>query len=178
VQALWPNHIPQGGWSDAAAQSAGADATTKDRQGEGGSADRTGCAVVPRGNVTITKRQRNRLGERADRLCEIRRHGCLIHASNAHHRKNRSQGGGDWLSNLLLACGSGTTGCHGYITSNPAEARRNGWTTWATDKPAEVPVLYRGQWVRLDDDGYVHILSRGEVRNELGHLHIGIQQTS
>lgn len=120
---------------------------------------------------------RGKLNERADRLCEIRIPGiCLGFANNAHHRLNRSQGGRNILSNLLLACGSGTTGCHGFITSNPAEARRKGWTTWSGDVPRDVPVVYRGYWARLDDEGNVHLLPKGHVRNELGHLSIANQQ--
>lgn len=120
---------------------------------------------------------RAKLNERADRLCEIRIPGvCLMHANNAHHRRNRSQGGRDVLSNLLLACGSGTTGCHGYITGHPADARRNGWTTWANDVPRDVPVLYRGWWSYLDDEGNVYLLRKGQVRNDLGHLSIAHEQ--
>lgn len=116
--------------------------------------------------------QRTRLLLRADHLCEVGLRGCFRRANNAHHRKNRSQGGTDDLSNLLLLCGSGTTGCHGWITEHPGEAKRMGWSTWRSDNPADVPVMYRGQWVRLDSQGHVHILNEKEVRNELGHLSI------
>ena len=113
--------------------------------------------------------QRARLSDRADASCEI----CgRYRASNGHHRKNRSQGGDHRLSNLLLLCGSGTTGCHGWVTEHPAEAKRNGWAVWPTDDPASVPVLYRTHWVRLDDEGNCHLLQKGSIRNALGHLHI------
>ncbi|WP_083213337.1 HNH endonuclease [Mycobacterium malmoense] len=93
------------------------------------------------------------LRQRGDHVCEV----CgLEFANNAHHRKNKSQGGQDDLSNLLLLCGSGTTGCHGWITEHPAEAYAKGWSVRSTDDPADVPVLYRGSWIRLDDLGNVH----------------------
>lgn len=43
-----------------------------------------------------------------------------------HHRQSRSVGP-DRPDNLIMLCGSGTTGCHGYIHGHPAEARANGW---------------------------------------------------
>jgi hypothetical protein len=85
--------------------------------------------------MPIRKAQRAKLYERAENMCEVKMRGCLIHANNAHHRKNASQGGSDELSNLLLACGSGVTGCHGWITEHPGEAKRNGWAMWRSDLP-------------------------------------------
>lgn len=93
-----------------------------------------------------------------NRLCETRIQGvCLGRGMNFQHRKNRSQGG-LWLpSNGLDVCGSGTTGCHGYITEHPAEATEKGWTVQSWAEPAEVPVLihtihYGHDYVLLDDD--------------------------
>jgi len=93
---------------------------------------------------------RRLLRERADGMCEV----CgLEQATNAHHRKNRSQRGQDDLSNLMLVCGSGTTKCHGWITEHPADSYINGWSVRSTGNPARTPVLYRGSWVVLDDLG-------------------------
>lgn len=81
-------------------------------------------------------------------------------ATNAHHRRNRSQGGKDVLSNLILLCGSGTTGCHGWVTENPDWAEIRGYTIKGTKTvPADVPVvrfdITIGQpvYVRLTDSG-------------------------
>lgn len=98
--------------------------------------------------MTIPAKVRAALRERAENYCE--RCG-LRFANNAHHRKNRSQSGEDVLSNLLLLCGSGTTGCHGYITEHPTDSYDNGWSVRSTANPALIPVLYRGTWVKLDD---------------------------
>jgi hypothetical protein len=124
-------------------------------------------------NTQLSSDLRGKLHERSGHYCEI----CGRWASNAHHRKNRSQGGRDVLSNLLLLCGSGTTGCHGYVTAPfknsplwPANAKENGWSCWRSEEPADKPVLYRGQLCRLDDDGHVYVISKGSVSNGLGLL--------
>jgi hypothetical protein len=92
--------------------------------------------------------------ERSGGLCEVQIPGiCEGRATNYQHRVNRSQLGGYAPSAALDACGSGTTGCHGRITGNPEEAYRNGWSVRSWDNPLTCPVLYRGEWVLLDDAG-------------------------
>lgn len=100
--------------------------------------------------MTITPATRRLLRQRSDGVCEQ----CGMElATNAHHRKNKSQLGSDSLSNLLHLCGSGTTGCHGYITEHHAESYLKGWSVRSTEDPREIPVLYRGSLVTLDDLG-------------------------
>jgi hypothetical protein len=65
-------------------------------------------------------------------------------AGSIHHRRPRQMGGTDWPginlpSNLALICGSGTTGCHGYIESHRPEAYAMGWLVHSWEDPAEVP---------------------------------------
>jgi hypothetical protein len=62
-----------------------------------------------------------------------------------HHRIPRGMGGTDredlnLASNLLSLCGSGTTGCHGYIESNRQEAYEKGWIVLRDHDVAETPV--------------------------------------
>lgn len=88
------------------------------------------------------------------RVCEL----CFCErATNYQHRKNKSQCAKAemWVpSNGLDVCGSGTTGCHGWIHANPGEAQRLGWSVSAYAEPSEVPVLLRQfGWVLLDDLG-------------------------
>ena len=116
--------------------------------------------------MAVSAKTRTNLKERANGCCEA----CgKSGATNAHHRINQSQGGPDTLSNLLLLCGSGTTGCHGWITVNPSSAAALGYTVTlarlgeiSKDKPitpANVPVwrfsreLGTHEWVLLDNDG-------------------------
>lgn len=49
---------------------------------------------------------------------------CEQWATNAHHVVLRSRGGDD--GRTLPVCGSGTTGCHGWIHAHPAEALERG----------------------------------------------------
>ena len=100
--------------------------------------------------MTIPAKVRSALRQREDNWCARCGHSL---ANNAHHRKNKSQGGQDVLSNLVLLCGSGTTGCHGWVTGHPLEAYANGLSVRSHDDPAAIPVLYRGTKVLLDDLG-------------------------
>lgn len=60
-------------------------------------------------------------------------------------------------SNLLLLCGSGTTGCHGQVHGNPGWAFDMGLLVRQNAIPAEVPVRLRAGLVLLDDEGnYIH----------------------
>jgi len=90
---------------------------------------------------------------RSNGICEVC--GCR-RATNWHHRRNASQGGRWAASNGLHVCGSGTTGCHGWITTHPVLAAERGLTVRSTESPADVPVLHAAYgWVYLLDDGTV-----------------------
>lgn len=71
-----------------------------------------------------------------------------------HHRIRRSQGVQHTVQNLIVACGSGTTLCHGRIHAEPAAARAGGWLLSGRQEPLAIPVLIAGQrWVYLGADG-------------------------
>jgi hypothetical protein len=101
----------------------------------------------------VNARERAALKSRSDGICEI----CgVAAATNFHHRKNRSQLGGNNIANALHLCGSGTTGCHGMVTEHPRDAYTYGWSVRSGFNPADVKVLRRGTWVLLDDEGLMH----------------------
>jgi hypothetical protein len=108
-------------------------------------------------DMSIPAKVRKALKERASiddyPCCEI----CgRAGANNAHHRRNQSQSGKDSLPNLMLLCGSGTTGCHGEVTANPDWAERYGYTIKGERRnPANIAVLYRGVWVFLNEVGTI-----------------------
>jgi hypothetical protein len=99
--------------------------------------------------VNIPPKVRAALKQRAGECCEL----CGLPGNNAHHRKNRSQGGANALSNLLLLCGSGTTGDHGWVTEHPAEAYANGWSVPSFRDPVVTPVRLYDGWYLLGNNG-------------------------
>ncbi len=78
-------------------------------------------------------------------------------ATNFHHRRARGMGGTrrqvhspEWIMHL---CGSGTTGCHGYIEAHPEISYAKGWKLRGT-RPASTPVqVFAIGWVILTPDG-------------------------
>ena len=80
---------------------------------------------------------------------------------SVHHRRPRGMGGTSelWVNqpaNLVCLCGSGVTGCHGWVEANRADARDLGWLVSRNAKfvAAEIPVTYPdGRLYQLDDDG-------------------------
>lgn len=100
--------------------------------------------------VTGEKKARDRVAERSGGICEV----CgAARATNYQHRKNRSQGGPWSASNGLHVCGSGTTGCHGYIHAHPAESYERGWSVHSWDDPADIPAQTHIGELLLDDEG-------------------------
>lgn len=78
------------------------------------------------------------------------------------HRRPSSLGGLWVPSNGIRACGSGTTGCHGWIEHHPDWAAEAGFRVAKGDDPGQVPVwlnpvLAWPGWILLDDTGgYVY----------------------
>lgn len=95
---------------------------------------------------------------RAHLRCEVC-DGDLSAGMSVHHRKPRGMGGTrdegiNGLANLLAVCGSGTTGCHGWIEVNRSESRARGLLVYRNDDPEQVPFQdSRGRWWLLTGDG-------------------------
>lgn len=74
-----------------------------------------------------------------------------------HHRRMRSHPfpGLHEPANLILLCGTGTTGCHGQVHADPAHAYRNGWLmhSWQPDPEASPLLDHDGRWRLLDNTG-------------------------
>lgn len=78
-----------------------------------------------------------------------------------HHRLKRGQGGGWEPENIVAVCGSGTTGCHGWIEANPKAAGRQGFHVQPWLNPADTWILYRlSAWALLRADGTVEYENR------------------
>lgn len=105
---------------------------------------------------TVTEETARLVHDRSGGVCEV----CgAARATNLHHRLARGMGGTkaaihgpDWLLHL---CGTGTTGCHGYIESHPEVSYARGWKIRRNRDPSTAPVQLGGQWVILLPNGEV-----------------------
>ena len=85
---------------------------------------------------------------------------------SGHHRQLRRRADPavrDLPCNIVELCGSGTTGCHGWVHAHPEEAREYGWLLRSTENPKKTPMLHALYgWVLLDDQGHVEIIEANE----------------
>lgn len=111
-------------------------------------------------------RTRKVVNARSGGLCEVRIPAvCTGIGASMHHRKKP---GRVWSpSNVLHACGDGTTGCHGWIEANPTAAHDRGlWLMGAEDSLIMPAVIcWRGitDWFRLTDTGGISWPGRGPL---------------
>jgi len=99
-----------------------------------------------------------------------------VTSGSRHHRQRRAIGGHQ-VSNVILLCGSGTTGCHGWVHAHPREARAAGWIVRAeglvAPETTPVQVVAAGQgspliWVMLSPQG-----RQMKIPDTLAHSMIG-----
>lgn len=86
---------------------------------------------------------------------------------SGHHRQLRRTADPQWRNspeNIIELCGSGTTGCHGWVHQHVAEAERLGLIVPIGLDPIDVPVLdWEGRWIRLNEDGTTTRLTAMEI---------------
>ncbi len=75
-----------------------------------------------------------------------------------HHRRPRAMGGTtrsetNSPANLLLLCGTGTTGCHGWVETNRYQALAVGYLVGQNHEPVDVVVELCAGRVTLTHDG-------------------------
>lgn len=76
-----------------------------------------------------------------------------------HHRDPRGMGGrkgAHTAANVVLLCGSGTTGCHGWVEGNRTAAEAEKWLIRGTvARPETTPVFRHGrEWVLPTEEGW------------------------
>lgn len=86
--------------------------------------------------------------------CEIMAACQGVKATAIHHRRPRGAGSPkrpdtNQPANGLCVCDP----CHWWAESHREEALRFGWLVLQSQTPADIPVLRRGVWVRLDNAG-------------------------
>lgn len=111
---------------------------------------------------------------RAQGRCELRLEGvCRGKYENLAHRLPRRYQN-HRPSNLLALCGSGTLGCHGWITEHPSAAYPRGWALRDGANPATTPVLLRpanwwpAWWLLGDDATYTWVMDTDETDQPAG----------
>lgn len=105
--------------------------------------------------TTIPAKTRAAVRERDQDTCvRCGWHVNVAGGGSIHHRKRRKDGG-HGLANLIVLCGDGVRGCHGWVTTHPAEAREDGLIVPTWENPLEVPLMYRGHLCLLTDEGEV-----------------------
>lgn len=78
---------------------------------------------------------------RSGGVCEAMIPGvCGWQAHHFHHRRMRSQQGGDTAENLAVVCAF----CHDFIHKNAGFAYEAGLLVRSVRDPAETPMVYRG----------------------------------
>jgi hypothetical protein len=91
--------------------------------------------------------------------CERCREDFLRLGVSVHHRRPRMMGGSKNQelhrpANLIALCGSGTSGCHGWVESHRLEARTFGYLITKVESAEEIPFKdLNGDWWLIDNDG-------------------------
>lgn len=116
-------------------------------------------------NTGPSRRIRQLVIDRDDHCCVACGHWVDVEGGNysLQHRRARGAGGSrrsdtNSLANLILMCGSATTGCHGYVEAHPDYALSRGYRVTQQQDPALVPVWVAG-WgeVLLDPDQPMYV---------------------
>ena len=116
----------------------------------------------------ITQEQRRAVLHRDGWKC--RRCGRAVDLT-VHHRRPRSMGGTRRVAingpaNLVTLCGSGTTGCHGWVEGNRRIAYALGWLVPSWADPEAWPIRFaEGHWAQPKDHWWER-LDRGDSWQE------------
>ena len=107
----------------------------------------------------VTDGVRNLVLTRGNYRCEHCHEDFLYSGVSVHHRRPRMMGGSKnellhLPANLIALCGSGTTGCHGWVESNRTKAREMGLLIQKVESAEDIPFQDKeGNWWKLDNLG-------------------------
>lgn len=115
---------------------------------------------MPKAKRSVEEAARRLVRARDGHRCQMCGRSIVDYPSNIHHRINRGHGGSALLeraSLLIRICGSGTTGCHGWVTEHATKAGELGWVLPKNnpdiDPTQERILTHEWGWVLLDDEG-------------------------
>jgi hypothetical protein len=111
----------------------------------------------------IPPKVRDAVWERANSCCERCGQGLTRQSEHSvHHRKLKSRGGKDHISNLVLLCGSGTSpGCHSLVHGiGQLQAHADGWLIASYEDPQFLGITHWSGELRvlLPDGTYGEIV--------------------
>jgi len=112
--------------------------------------------MSPRATRAVQEAARRIVRERDAGRCQMCGASIVDQPSSIHHRRRRGMGGSALLeraSNLVRLCGTGTTGCHGFVESQRTLATVRGWLLGFLDDPEATPLQCYDGWMLLDDQG-------------------------
>lgn len=99
--------------------------------------------------------------------------GQYVEGGSRHHRQLRRHGDHS-AANIVLLCGSGTTGCHGWVHAHPAESYALGWLVHSWHDPKDVPMPLAGthgsEWACHDRGGNRDTMNHTEAHLRLLEL--------
>ena len=102
---------------------------------------------------------RNLVLTRGNYRCERCHEDFLWSGVSVHHRRPRMMGGSKnellhLPANLIALCGSGVTGCHGWVESNRFKAREMGFLILKVESAEDIPFQDKNDiWWKLDNLG-------------------------
>lgn len=114
---------------------------------------------MPKASKRVMTDARAIVRTRDGHRCQMCGASVLNIPSSIHHRINKGSGGSalyDRPSLLIRLCGTGTTGCHGWVTEHPRLAGTTGWLLPRNNPnidPTQEPILTINGWLLLDDLG-------------------------
>jgi hypothetical protein len=115
--------------------------------------------MSPKATRAVQDAARRIVRERDGHRCQMCGASIVDQPSSIHHRRRRGMGGSALLeraSNLVRLCGTGTTGCHGFVESQRTLATVRGWLLGYLDDPETTPLQCFDGWHTLDDLGGRH----------------------
>lgn len=108
--------------------------------------------------LQIPQRARETVAVRDGHYCARCGVSIVDRTSSVHHRLARSVGGStdpriNDLRNLIQLCGSGITGCHGFVHSHPKMSWEHGWIIRSFDELDRPMRSMYGSRIVLTEDG-------------------------
>lgn len=103
--------------------------------------------------------------------CNKQLHG--VFGVSVHHRRPRMMGGSKnerlhLPANLIVLCGSGTSGCHGWVESYRDKAREHGYLIQKVDSAELIPFRDDvGAWWLIDNIGQKRQFDTKETKSDI-----------